>query len=527
MVATLLSMGTSLHIEKYVLQTVLLWSILLITLVPRRNHAPALTASLLLWIMLLTPMLLTYVLTLPMFAIGYEAKMAARFFVLCQTPYCLLLARALHTLKRRWLWAPITGIMLVVGLQAGPVQAYYSGRYPKDEYVTLARTIQAYGREGEAIVLFNDSEWPLFHYAYEGTLPCSHIPYAAAGGEKLIAPYVEPAWKAHEGLWLVTIPQARQQDPEDAVRVWLHERGQVVIDERYGERRLLLYCKQPRDLAVNSEDGYVPQYQVDRTLAEGIMLLGYDQALREIRTGRNLRIVSIWRVDSARHPIDIRAGLIDQRGDKIGPVSEPVTLGIGDLLRARTDIPISARIPSGRYSVRLYVRGGGGVIIGTVDVGVVRVFRTMDSSSREAEHPTDYRFGEAIRLQGYDLERDEYRKGEQVTLTLYWFAEKKIGSEYVVFVHVLGEKPNPRTGDLLWGQVDSLPVQGKYPTSSWLQGDVIADRYLVPIDPKAPEGRYALEIGLYSPDTGERLLVSGTNEQALGDHVILGHISVY
>ena len=52
---------------------------------------------------------------------------------------------------------------------------------------------------------------------------------------------------------------------------------------------------------------------------------------------------------------------------------------------------------------------------------------------------------------------------------------------------------NPRTGNPLWGQVDSLPMEGKYPTSSWLAGDAIVDRYTIIVDPQAPAGRYALE----------------------------------
>jgi hypothetical protein len=43
-------------------------------------------------------------------------------------------------------------------------------------------------------------------------------------------------------------------------------------------------------------------------------------------------------------------------------------------------------------------------------------------------------------------------------------------------------------------------------TTLWEPGDLIIDNYGLPIHPATPPGQYRLEVGLYDPETGQRLL---------------------
>ena len=92
-------------------------------------------------------------------------------------------------------------------------------------------------------------------------------------------------------------------------------------------------------------------------------------------------------------------------------------------------------------------------------------------------------------------------------LTLYWQAWQPIQQRYKVFTHVLGEVYNPERGNFLWGQQDNEPVGDTRATPTWRMDEVIVDEYGIALDPGAPGGRYAIEIGLYEPATGERLSV--------------------
>ncbi len=83
----------------------------------------------------------------------------------------------------------------------------------------------------------------------------------------------------------------------------------------------------------------------------------------------------------------------------------------------------------------------------------------------------------------------------------------ELEEDYTVFDHLLGESYNPANEGFLWGQKDSMPLDGTYPTSRWLRNEVVVDRYAVVVQPDAPMGVYRVEVGMYLLETGERLPV--------------------
>ncbi len=111
-------------------------------------------------------------------------------------------------------------------------------------------------------------------------------------------------------------------------------------------------------------------------------------------------------------------------------------------------------------------------------------------------NPVSYRFGGRIELVGYEMAPRRVRPGETVVLTLYWRALSPTERDYTVFTHIL--EP-PQT---LWGQEDRPPTP---PTSQWRPGEVYRETYRLTVKPETPGGFYEVEIGLYRPDTGERL----------------------
>ena len=64
-----------------------------------------------------------------------------------------------------------------------------------------------------------------------------------------------------------------------------------------------------------------------------------------------------------------------------------------------------------------------------------------------------------------------------------------------MFVHLL------RPDGSLAAQSDSRPRDGEYPTYLWLPGETVSDTRSFTL----PGGDYVLEVGLYLPDSGERL----------------------
>lgn len=111
-------------------------------------------------------------------------------------------------------------------------------------------------------------------------------------------------------------------------------------------------------------------------------------------------------------------------------------------------------------------------------------------------NPVSYRFGECVKLVGYEMAPRRVLPGDTVVLTLYWWALCPVAHDYTVFTHIL--EP-PQT---IWGQEDRPPI---LPTSQWQAGEVYRETYRLTVKPETPPGFYEVEIGLYRPDTGERL----------------------
>jgi Gpi18-like mannosyltransferase len=145
-------------------------------------------------------------------------------------------------------------------------------------------------------------------------------------------------------------------------------------------------------------------------------------------------------------------------------------------------------------------------------------WRVIDPPRRWfGEVPIDRRvdavFADRIQLLGYDFSRDDH----QLKLNLAWKALRDIDTNYKVFVHVF----DPATETIV-AQWDAMPRSNAYPTSRWLNGEVIADPIVIPLT-NAPPGSYRVAIGLL--DDSGRLPVSGTQQiDAANRRVILDEV---
>ncbi len=105
------------------------------------------------------------------------------------------------------------------------------------------------------------------------------------------------------------------------------------------------------------------------------------------------------------------------------------------------------------------------------------------------EYPLDFRVGESIRLLGYSLTGQDNVPGGGVGLTLYWQATAPVDYPYSVFTQILDRSDGYKVG-----QRDGEPVCNTLPTDRWRPGDIIADRYYIPLERRcAPRGLYPID----------------------------------
>ncbi|MEM7347643.1 MAG: hypothetical protein AAF485_25700, partial [Chloroflexota bacterium] len=84
-------------------------------------------------------------------------------------------------------------------------------------------------------------------------------------------------------------------------------------------------------------------------------------------------------------------------------------------------------------------------------------------------------------------------------LRLSWQAKKPINENYHIFIHLVD-----REGQAL-AQTDGQPVYWVRPTSTWEVDETIVDRHALWIPESINPGQYQIFVGLYQPETGQRL----------------------
>jgi hypothetical protein len=128
--------------------------------------------------------------------------------------------------------------------------------------------------------------------------------------------------------------------------------------------------------------------------------------------------------------------------------------------------------------------------------------------------------GNKAELLGYDLDHTSAKPGHSLHLTLYWRALTAMDASYTVFTHLLDGESR------IWGQKDNVPQAGTYPTTLWVEGEVVTDEYDIVVKPDAPPGQYVIEVGMYLPQSGQRLPVLDESGQVQGDRILLDTVEV-
>ncbi len=280
---------------------------------------------------------------------------------------------------------------------------------------------------------------------------------------------------------------------------------------------------------------YLPQERLlpgQYAFADGIRLLG--ARLNESRLGAEgrLRVALFWEATGQpRGDYFIHLKLVNALyhlwGEQAGRPrwgGKPTNAWRpGQLLWEEREFELLPATPPGHYQLELTLfdphagqeaelLDGGKALLGPVEISR-RGPPSIESLG--IEHPLEANLGNRIRFLGYNIESG-FQPGGGIHLTLFWQALTKMDEDYTVFTHLIDGEGN------IWGQKDNQPVDNFYPTTAWEAGEIVRDQYDLLISPQAPPGEYRIQVGMYSVETGERLIVSAKDGQMRDDKISLG-----
>ncbi|MGC8879506.1 MAG: glycosyltransferase family 39 protein [Anaerolineae bacterium] len=200
-------------------------------------------------------------------------------------------------------------------------------------------------------------------------------------------------------------------------------------------------------------------------------------------------------------------------------VGDPAGWRPGQVRRALYRLPTSPRFSAPQVTLHLDLLWRGEHLGHRVSLPPI----TLQQRPRRFEPP---RIAEAVqvtlgeppvfRLVGYEVAKREARPGDELGVTLHWHSLAEVDNNYTVFVQLLNAD---------WrvvAQQDMQPLAGLAPTSTWLQGEFLADPYHLHLPADLPPGQYRIIAGMYDASSGQRLPASTG-----GDFIDLGMVRIW
>jgi hypothetical protein len=315
----------------------------------------------------------------------------------------------------------------------------------------------------------------------------------SSGGIAVDAPDISRQLSALSDAGFRYIVIHKELAKTEHVNTW---QSYLAISPRYEDSEVIVYST----AVVAGED-----FALEHSFGAGVGIIQVD-----LKRGENqdsaLELEIVW--GTTAPPGDdlvLDVSLVDEEGNvrqtrrfEVLPTWSTSEWPANAVVRGEFTIETEPDVGEGLYAVAVtLVRSEDGQAVGQVaTVGAVVVASTEGGRRLlPLAQRIDARFGDEMRLRGYDLSV----VGDEARVTLHWQALRPMEDSYKFFVHLT----DAESGELV-SQADVVPREWMYPTTLWRAGEIVPDEIIVPLGGVGP-GVYQLWVGVYQPDTGERL----------------------
>jgi hypothetical protein len=259
---------------------------------------------------------------------------------------------------------------------------------------------------------------------------------------------------------------------------------------------------------------FEPQYPLAAPVSPGLNLLGYNQDRAAAGPGESVLLTLFWQCDAPAECERFDVRLEDAAGQTAQMWTLPVVReGFAadewpthGRLRGQYLLPLPAGLDSGAYRFVL----GDDVALEPIQVTAPQRQFTAPPLALEVNAPFTTPDGHPVAtLAGLAslpcTPAPGLPSGPRIpcTVPLVWRADAETPTDYRVFVHLVDDAGN------IVAQSDAAPANWTRPTTGWLPGEYILDSHTLTLPATLPPGALSLRVGLYDPDSGERLVSGG------------------
>ncbi|MDX1413224.1 MAG: DUF2142 domain-containing protein [Candidatus Promineifilaceae bacterium] len=263
--------------------------------------------------------------------------------------------------------------------------------------------------------------------------------------------------------------------------------------------------------------------EIEVEMGQGLTLLGSKLETQEARAGDPLRMVLYWRADSVPEmPVEHVLSVFGREHTEIGKLHSyhgrglyPANLWPADAIIAdrfaiyldqNLSAPVLAAIESGLTGEDFSVK-----------VGEVKIVPEEWPEPMQQELA---RLGDIIALTNVLINPERVYAGDVIDVHVKWQVLAAPERDFTTLVH-LGQPDQP---PLAVG--DRPPLNGAYPTRAWEFGEVIEDVYSLALPTDLASGRYPLWLGMYDPQSIERLPVTVGGEAQTNNVILAGWLEI-
>ncbi len=145
---------------------------------------------------------------------------------------------------------------------------------------------------------------------------------------------------------------------------------------------------------------------------------------------------------------------------------------------------------------------GEAVHLCSVSPGVIEIATKPRITRADVAPGTMLDLGNGLQILSASLSR----QGDRAVVTVYWEAHRRPERDYSVGVHLLAEVPPNGPEDIIAQADRQHPVDGWYPTTLWMPGEIVRDHYVLTVPAgTAPVG---VRVGMYYQEEDGRFVNS-------------------